>query len=562
MIEVLKLKSYGLEMVKAFSDSTEVNLAPITVFVGQNSCGKSSFIRFPVLLHQAIKDDIYPIRLHSESNDLVDYGDFRDVSYNHTEEPFVFKFSYDYNQLLPGIYERMCNLYKCSMPEKGVYYTSEDAGTDGWVKNLPVSQITTRITYMPSPTNEAIIISRYEILFDGLPAFLISLEKNTGEYTFHQYRTFYKGNIITIDYSLDVHSRNDALIPHIDEMEARNRIISDVIGLDEDGYIALKDRAIEAEDSTMTGRLDRLDKIKYVLELYRPARQISLSQYNEILDRIRAFEFYVILQDYLSVVLQAELKSLSYIGPFRDNPERVYRRDKRDISIVGKNGEFATKMLINDYQGTKAIIRNVSRWFEKVLNYKLKIKRLKGSEFYQIVLENMSTKTESNIMDVGYGIPQILPIVCQIVQASIHKPEGQDAEKMNKTIIIEQPELHLHPNAQAELAKLFASAVIGHEKSTLLIETHSEHLIRGLQMLIADDHSVYHIRPDQIKIYYVHSKEEADNLNVPIIEEMKMNDYGQFLKKWPDGFFDKAYMMTSAMMSVISSRKRKDGRRK
>ena len=94
------MKSLALENVKAFKDSGDIELAPITILVGQNSCGKSSFIRFPAVLAQTVENNAYPLCLHSPSNEYVDYGSFHEALHNHTGNSFGFKCSFSHDELL------------------------------------------------------------------------------------------------------------------------------------------------------------------------------------------------------------------------------------------------------------------------------------------------------------------------------------------------------------------------------------------------------------------------------------------------------------------------------
>ena len=74
------MKSLGLQNVKAFRDTKDIELAPITLFVGKNSCGKSSLIRFPVVMSQTFKSSSdTPICLHAPLTSFIDYGNFEDV---------------------------------------------------------------------------------------------------------------------------------------------------------------------------------------------------------------------------------------------------------------------------------------------------------------------------------------------------------------------------------------------------------------------------------------------------------------------------------------------------
>jgi predicted ATPase len=190
----------------------------------------------------------------------------------------------------------------------------------------------------------------------------------------------------------------------------------------------------------------------------------------------------------------------------------------------------------------KKVINGVSEWLERSMDYKLSLKDI-GSGLYNIVVKKHDG-TQDNLIDVGYGISQVLPIVAQLVKMRVAPKYTRyypyNNENRCSTLIIEQPELHLHPEAQAELANLFVDAV---EKNTpvnelnLLIETHSEHLIRRLQALVANKNNS--ITNEDVKIYYV----DKNTKNEAYITEMKMLSNGQFEKEWPTGFFDKGYKL-------------------
>ena len=89
------MKSIGLKNVKAFEDTGCIEITPITVFVGRNSCGKSSFIRFPVVLSQTFRSGAEsPISLHGQQDDYTDYGNFEDVIHDDSEKSFSVSLEY------------------------------------------------------------------------------------------------------------------------------------------------------------------------------------------------------------------------------------------------------------------------------------------------------------------------------------------------------------------------------------------------------------------------------------------------------------------------------------
>lgn len=122
-------------------------------------------------------------------------------------------------------------------------------------------------------------------------------------------------------------------------------------------------------------------------------------------------------------------------------------------------------------------------------------------------------------MDVGFGISQVLPM---LVLAYFVR-EGT-------TIIAEQPEIHLHPRAQAGLAELMVE-VAKERNVQFIVETHSEHLFRRLQTLMAEDR----ISADECRLYFVDRDEEKKTRLTPL----EVDKYGR-VKNWPEDFFGDA----------------------
>lgn len=119
--------------------------------------------------------------------------------------------------------------------------------------------------------------------------------------------------------------------------------------------------------------------------------------------------------------------------------------------------------------------------------------------------------------DVGFGVSQVLPIIVECLRA-----------KPGETIILEQPEIHLHPKVQVTLADfLIARAADG---VRVIIETHSDHLIKRLGRRIAED-SVPEI-DEMISIYFI-----DEGLYGANCERIEINDFGEVVN-WPVGFFD------------------------
>lgn len=94
------------------------------------------------------------------------------------------------------------------------------------------------------------------------------------------------------------------------------------------------------------------------------------------------------------------------------------------------------------------------------------------------------------------------------------------------TVILEEPEIHLHPLAQSVLAELFVE--VSRQRSVqFIVETHSEHLFRRLQTLIAKQETT----AEQCRLYFV-DRRGADAALLPV----ELDEFGR-ISEWPDKFF-------------------------
>lgn len=282
----------------------------------------------------------------------------------------------------------------------------------------------------------------------------------------------------------------------------------------------------------------------------------SLQKSEKEADWYKLYINLIMIDSYFSGIanyLNGYAREISYVGPFRENPKRTYRDSESNYDDVGVRGENAGMLLRQDAQNDRVLLSAVSKWFQNAMGYTIDIKDI-GSSLYSLVVKSDidgDEKETDNIIDVGYGISQVLPIVTELLNGNDNSKEAyREYVLPKKVFIMEQPELHLHPAAQAELANLLVDSANMSRSRRILVETHSEHLIRKLQVLIADPEIP--IDSDQVAFYYV---EKDDEGNSHIIK-MDINKNGQFEKAWPTGFFDKSYELTSELLYANSKMKK------
>ena len=157
-----------------------------------------------------------------------------------------------------------------------------------------------------------------------------------------------------------------------------------------------------------------------------------------------------------------------------------------------------------------------------------------GEGFFQVVVIDTHTQVPVNLHDVGVGTSQILPILVQGLVAST-----------GATLFLEQPEIHLHPKVQADLADFLTE--VSQRDIRVIVETHSEHLITRLQRRIAEET----LNPEDVALYYVTLSRDGSSLERVVIDE-----FGQ-IPSAPEGFFEEGFEETFALMQAVGERKGK-----
>lgn len=276
---------------------------------------------------------------------------------------------------------------------------------------------------------------------------------------------------------------------------------------------------------------DGAQRVHEPRQSYKPGRAIEFSE--DALDDLGP-TLGPKIRDAMVAVKDA-FKKFHYLGPLRQPPVREVPWSQQNPSRLGSMGQETIQALISNETGrTKGTLTtSVSTWLKRLdLADGIKVTQVGKSRLFEI--EVIRGESRSNIVDVGYGVSQVLPVIVLLQFA----PEGS-------VILCEDPEAHLHPMAQAELADMFVE-VTRQRKLQILLETHSEHLFRRLQFLIADGK----MSSDDCALYYVDREQPSTKLIT-----LQTNEFGQ-VANWPKQFFGDAMGETERQVRKIIERKR------
>ena len=223
-----------------------------------------------------------------------------------------------------------------------------------------------------------------------------------------------------------------------------------------------------------------------------------------------------------------EIKTLSlktdYISSYREGLKRYFEKNRKTYEVIGTKGENVYLILIEDaLTSSQNIIKKVSTFYQDNFEgWSIRVNE-DNAPPYQIELEKGELRI--NLKEVGLGMIHALPLV---VSASIPAKE-------ETLIIIEEPELHLHPAAHGNLAQLFAESLTDTNKH-YLIETHSQNFVLRLRALVAEGK----LNKEHLALYYVEYDEDESESNLKLID---VDDLGE-VDYWPEDIFNESLYET------------------
>lgn len=437
MINQLRLQNF-----KGWKDTGNIRMAPLTLFFGTNSSGKSSIGQFLMMLKQTVDSpDRKAVVFPGGKNTAVQLGSFQEMVYQRNPENKI-SFSYQWN-------------FKDSINFKDPVYSKSYSGDT------------------LSFDAEIGLINRDQLSL-ALDKFIYSL------------------------YNKDKH------------------ILS--IGMER---LDLKEEyKIESEKYDLKRKQGRVWPLSSPMRFYGfPNEVVGYHQNADFVQEI-------------NLTHEKLFQSMYYLGPLRTKTDRLYSWPGNRPESVGYEGENTiTALLAARSRLISCKNRGKAVTFEETIAQKLKnlgliedfniIPISEQRQEYEVKICTKGSSEKVDLPDVGFGISQVLPALVQCFYAP-----------HDSIIIMEQPEIHLHPSAQAALADVMIDVLNSREDGRkrniqLIIETHSEHFLRRLQRRVAENI----IKNDDISVYF------ADVSKPPAtLKPLQVDIYGN-IQNWPENFF-------------------------
>lgn len=442
------LKRLRIQNFKGWANTGAISLAPISLFFGANSSGKSSIGQFLMMLKQTVESpDRKAVFYPGGKNSAVQLGSYQEMVF-HRDPKNRISFKYEWN---------FKNSLKLKDPVHERSFTGDTLSFEAEVGLGDKDQ--------------------HSLVLDHLNYKLRDGEKQTLSIGMHRSETKSEYKVVAQDYSL-VRQQGRAWAPKA------------------------------------------------------PVRFYGFP------DEVVAYYQNADFVQELNLTHEKLFRSICYLGPLRTKAERLYSWTGIEPESVGYAGENTVAAILAARNrkislGKKHGVGRASpaKPFEEIIALKLKEMGLidefkvnpisEQRQEYEVKVRAKGSQDWVDLPDVGFGISQVLPVLVQCFYA----PQGS-------IIIMEQPEIHLHPSAQAALADVMIDVVNSRENGEdrniqLVIETHSEHFLRRLQRRIAEDT----VSKDSVSAYF------ADVSRTPAkLEPLQLDMFGNILN-WPKDFF-------------------------
>ncbi|MCT4582489.1 MAG: ATP-binding protein [Flavobacteriales bacterium] len=497
------MKKIGFRNLRSLREVEDITISPLTVIVGKNSSGKSTFLRSFPLLKQSLETKTNSPILWYDPN-LVDFGSFSECVNNKAgdDEGIVFRFNFDLNtrdvfgfsfiQRRQNELEANVNLKLHIKKENDreyinlIEYEIDESTINILInKNSIVEDIViNKVVYTPKADLQSITLNKI------LPQ-LFSKEKDGISY--------WDDDDVNLYRILGTLTRKGTKKETLELMLRKFEL-----GGYEKFYKSLFSKGLP---KTWRNKLEVIEKDdKILIELHN---YFLLSNLNYILEQSDKY-------------LKRYFERVYYVAPLRATAERYYRQQGLAVDTIDSRGinlpmflESLTRHELNLFQ----------KWTRENFHFIPVVSKVGGHLSISISIKDQTI----NLADTGFGFSQVLPIITQLW--SLMQRDSVRNRKVTKTFVIEQPELHLHPSIQALLIDTFVK-VINTAKDNkvdirIIFETHSETMINRLGQHIA------------------YKKISSDNINVVVFEsdgfETKtiIGNYDSKgrLRNWPIGFF-------------------------
>lgn len=502
------MESIRIKNLRCLKDTGDIVLKPITMLVGTNSSGKSTFLRtFPLFKQGTNVNKQGPILWYGAE---VDFGSFHEAIRRGEE---TMEFSFKWGQLNVETYYTL-SLHTVILEDVQCTVKIVREGEDAFVKELHIDlfgDLQIDIVFLKTKVNlfvngrkmsqeKGFNIMQRSSARAILPIISVNFPNESSFFNPIPFSLVQEtiGNIPHFNNTFNNTKREETFVP---KLSTQKEMLSNVC----------QHYEVENDESIL--------------------RDPHWQQYSDIVT-------YANLQgitDTIERTLQQEFSSVYYIKPFRASAERYYRQQNlavRDLDSDGHN----MAMFVDNMFKDPTIEEKFCAWTKENFDFVIKPVR-QGGHLSIAIIDRVSQRNTikeedyRNMTDKGFGYSQILPIILTLWQIFSSSP-NKNISKGTIFAVYEQPELHLHPRMQAVLMDAIISTVkVAIRKNIdvkFIIETHSPVMINRLGLRVGLDDEMSSNMTSVL--LFDENKENSPNIS-------EFNSQGRLIN-WPIGFFE------------------------
>jgi hypothetical protein len=517
-------RSFSLANFKAFGKEQQIPIRPLTLLFGPNSGGKSSIIQGLIFANEAVRTGNLNVYITQLGGSSIDLGGFQ---------------QYVHKRQLDRIFELSICLGADEFDpddEPPVYIFNLDSVSLRLAIGMPLDHNGKPLRNgIPNISSFSVqgngkMLFRIKSLPEG-SLYLDEIDLANFLYLENFFISFSKDSLDEITREIKSEDRLSIAI------QILSKIVTSLMHIEGEFFlpVRLSTKGISDEEFQ-----------SLVLGMFKPGEVADQRHSYNVVGTVRKLcdgfmkQYYSLLDDLELLLNQInrhfheQLDRLQYLGPLRSYPSRdLASKENLDHNwfagggyawdVVRKNADVRDK--INKWLGDNDKLKTPYEFISQ------KFRPVSRANSYQTIqrlsLIDKRSGAEVSHRDVGIGISQVLPVLVSAYAST------------QKIIAMEQPEIHLHPALQAELADVFIESAVGQNQNTFLLETHSEHLLlRMMRRMRETANGTQHnpslrLTPKDIVVLYVEPVGSQS-----IVREMPLNEYGELMKAWPGGFFE------------------------
>lgn len=505
----------GFKNFRRFSDFPVLELGETTYLVGRNNAGKSTMVKALLLVTDYINNQLsdtfaFDNKVLNDAN-IVTYGRAHNTK---TDEPFI-------------CFTIQLGTYECKLS-----ITGEPDDTQAKVSEFSLKNTKTDLEFVINYIKKETFIRK-------------SVKSKPKSDSSSEQRKSLQNEIISLEHQLETLDRKSR--EGLTTIDRINRLKSFLEGFPVEKTEEKITKQFELtyplrlDENVRTENNELLEILKDMIDLnYREYRNMigeeNVSEFNdekeeelfkENFEKVKILdtEKKNIIQDIEEFIRLFQNEEFYYLGANPSKQSALFSlRDKSNALAQAIHEFHQLKIQVGDQE--YSFVKHWMKEFEVGEDFKIKF--LAGEAYEFFVLKN---GYKNYLADKGMGSLQAMMLILRI--ASLIRKNKKD--KKNLTILVEEPELNLHPALQSKLTNLFHEVNMKYGFK-FIIETHSEYLIRKSQLIgLSEDYNYFEnniLNPNPFKVFYFHSEHGP--------YEMNYTKQGRFDRDFGSGFYDEA----------------------